>query len=238
MWRSTKIAVVVPAYNEQRHIAITVARIPTYVDLVIVVDDASTDKTWNKLQELTNPRLVRIRRATNGGVGAAIVAGYLRALAEDAEWVAVMAGDDQMDPADLPRLLEAAFQTPAVDYVKGNRFLHTEYRSMPLLRRAGSHALSALTRLCTRLDVDDCQCGYTLIRAAAAAELPLGILWPRYGYPNDLLALLAHAGKQVREVPVRPVYKDEKSGLHPGHVVSIALRILRRRAIQGTPRAL
>jgi glycosyltransferase involved in cell wall biosynthesis len=208
------------------------------VDRVIVVDDASSDQTWSELRGLKDRRVIRVRRATNSGVGAAIVSGYRRAIVEDADWIAVMAGDDQMDPADLSRLLEASHRKPNVDYVKGNRFLHADYRKMPFLRRLGSRTLSWLTRRCTRLEVGDCQCGYTLIRASTAAALPLGILWPRYGYPNDLLALLAQDRRNVEEVAVRPVYKDERSGLHPGHVLSIAVRILRRRALQGTPRAL
>lgn len=99
---------------------------------------------------------------------------------------------------------------------------------MPLFRRLGSGALSWLTRRTTGLDVDDCQCGYTAIRASALTRLPLAELWPRYGYPNDLLALIAGAGLCVKDVSVTPVYGAESSGLHPGHVLSIAVRILRR----------
>jgi hypothetical protein len=76
--------------------------------------------------------------------------------------------------------------------------------------------------------VEACQCGYTAIRAEALRDLPLGDLWPRYGYPNDLLALVSDRGLTVAEVPVAPVYGSESSGLHPGHVVSISYRILAR----------
>src|SRR5690606_24011661 len=100
---------------------------------------------------------------------------------------------------------------------------------MPLLRRWGSGALSWLTRWASGLNVGDCQCGYTALRRSAAIRLPLEDLWPRYGYPNDLLLMLGHAGLAVVEVPVAPVYADEKSGLHAGHVLSIAWRILVRR---------
>lgn len=226
MWHGQRVAVVIPAYNEQRLIGQTLSQIPDFVDRVIVVDDASRDETYAALARCENPRLVRVRHRANRGVGAAIVSGYYRALREGIDLIAVMAGDNQMRADELPMLLEAA--RLGVDYAKGNRLLHPSVGRMPKLRRLGSRALSSLTRGTTGLAVGDCQCGYTVLRSSAAAALPLDDLWPRYGYPNDLLALLARAGASVRDVPVSAVYADEKSGLHPGHMVSIAWRILRR----------
>ena len=114
------------------------------------------------------------------------------------------------------------------DYVKGNRFRHVNVHDMPLLRRLGGMLLSSVTRLATGLMVDDTQCGYTALSAAAARRLPLDDLWPRFGYPNDLLMLLAARGMRVHEVPVRPVYADEASGLRPWHVLQIMGVIGRR----------
>ena len=99
---------------------------------------------------------------------------------------------------------------------------------MPRLRRLGSSVLSLLTRSATSLDVDDCQCGFTVLSSSAARRLPLAELWPRYGYPNDLLGMLAAAGSRVVDVPVRPVYADEESGLRARHVLTIAAVIARR----------
>ncbi len=96
---------------------------------------------------------------------------------------------------------------------------------MPALRRLGSRFLSWLTRLTTGYAVDDCQCGFTALCTDTAARLALDDLWPRYGYPNDLLALLRNISATVVEVPVRPVYAGEGSGLHVGHVFTIAGRI-------------
>ena len=160
-------------------------------------------------------------------VGAAIATGYQRALAAGADLLVVMAGDDQMDPADLPSLLEPVWRGGA-DYAKGNRFRHPAARQMPVLRRLGSSVLSVLTRWATALDVDDCQCGYTVLSAHAARRLPLSQLCPRYGYPNDLLGMLAAAGCRVVEAPVRPVYADERSGLRPYHVLVVSGVIARR----------
>jgi hypothetical protein len=145
-----------------------------------------------------------------------------------------MAGDDQMDPADLDGLVAKVVSGDA-DYVKGNRLIHPEAKHMPLARRLGTQALAKLTCRASvgiganPLHVGDTQCGFTALSKSAAAALPLGDLWPRYGYPGDLLLLLVAAGFRIAEVPVRPVYADEKSGLRPWHLLQIA-GIVQRRA--------
>ena len=227
MWQSKKIAVIVPAYEEARLIGRMLRRVPDFVDAVYVVDDASADGTSEAARAVGDPRVRVIRHADNQGVGAAIRSGYQRALDEAADVLVVMAGDDQMDPSDLARLI-APVVAGSADYVKGSRFEHREARRMPLARRAGSRVLSFATRLATGLDVNDCQCGYTALAARATRTLPLAELWPRFGYPNDLLAMLAAHELCVAEVPVRPVYADEASGLRPWHLLSIGFVIGRR----------
>ncbi len=227
MWHGARVAVVVPAYQEERLIGRMLAKLPTFIDRIYVVDDASTDGTSARVAIQGDARITLLRHAQNRGVGAAIVTGYERALADGADLMAVMAADDQMDPLELPLLLEPVWRGGA-DYAKGNRFLHPEAARMPRLRRLGSTVLSALTRSATALEVDDCQCGFTVLSSSAARRLPLGELWPRYGYPNDLLGMLAATGSRVAEVPVRPVYADEDSGLRAHHVVTIVGVIARR----------
>ncbi|HBQ12166.1 MAG TPA: glycosyl transferase [Myxococcales bacterium] len=213
MLHGATIAVVVPAHDEARLIARTLASIPTWIDRVIVVDDASRDDTAARAEGFGDPRVSVVRHAVNRGVGAAIVTGYRRAFEDGADVAAVMAGDAQMDPADLRAVVEPVARGEA-DYVKGNRLSHPEALSaMPLHRLVGNHALSALTRLVTGLDVYDSQCGYTAMHRRVADRVQLQRLWPRYGYPNDLLSRLAVARLRVRDVPVRPVYADEESGI-------------------------
>jgi glycosyltransferase involved in cell wall biosynthesis len=227
MWQGAKVAVIMPAYREERLVARTLRKLPAYVDRVYVVDDASPDATAERIANVGDARVCLLRHERNRGVGAAIATGYRRALADGIELLVVMAADDQMDPADLPRLLDVVSGGDA-DYAKGNRFLHREARRMPLRRQLGSRFLSLLTRIATSLPVDDCQCGYTVLSAAAARQLPLDELWPRYGYPNDLLGMLAAAACRVAEVPVRPVYGDEASGLRSYHMFVISALIARR----------
>lgn len=202
-------------------------KVPSWVSSIVAVDDASQDSTSAVIASIHDPRIVLVRHGVNQGVGAAIVTGYQTALQMGADVIVVMAGDDQMDPQDLPGLVAPIAQGQA-DYVKGNRFVHSEVGRMPLLRRAAGAFLSYITRLASGLRVDDTQCGYTAISASAAARLPLSDLWPRFGYPNDLLMLIAASHLRLLEVPVRPVYADESSGLRPWHVLQILAVIYRR----------
>jgi glycosyltransferase involved in cell wall biosynthesis len=215
LFQGQSVAVVVPAHNEERLLPRVLAAIPAYVDQVIVVDDGSTDATAEVA--FGGARSVTlVRHDRNLGVGAALVTGYRLALARGAQVVAVMAGDAQMDPGDLPRLLEPVVSGRS-DYVKGDRFSYPDaHRLMPRWRLAGGLVLSLLTRLTSGYwKLSDSQCGYTAISADALRRLPLHLLYPRYGYPNDLLGWLNAFGLRVHQVPVRPVYGDEDSGIRP-----------------------
>lgn len=221
------IGVVVPAHREEERIGRVIAGLPPWIDHVVVVDDASDDGTGATVLAQRDPRVHLETHPHNRGVGAAIATGYRALTRLGADVCVVMAGDDQMDPRDLEAVASPVARGTA-DYVKGNRFLHPEVRRMPFLRRFGSRSLARVTRAASGLDVDDTQCGYTALAANWVTKLPLETLWPRYGYPNDLLLLLAADGARIAEVPVRPVYAGEKSGLRPYHVFGILSVIGRR----------
>lgn len=225
--KTARLAVIVPAFQEERHIASTLRGLPSWIDEIIVVDDASADQTSAQARAVGDPRVQVIRHPENRGVGAAIYTGYAAALARGAEVLIVMAGDDQMDPRDLPAILAPVLEQRA-DYVKGNRFLHEEAWRMPLHRRWGSRLLAAVTSRVAGQVVGDSQCGYTALSRRAALQLDFEHLWQSYGYPNELLIALCRKGARIVEVPVRPVYRDEASGLRPWHLLSILLLILSR----------
>jgi glycosyltransferase involved in cell wall biosynthesis len=230
MWNSARVAVVMPAYLEGRLIERALSVVPDYVDDVVVVDDGSPDDTSARAKAFAqrDPRVRVVRHVTNRGVGAALVTGYREAFAQGADVAVVMAGDGQMDPADLPALLAAVVERGA-GYAKGNRLAWPGARElMPLQRFAGNHVLSALTRVATQIDVEDSQCGYSVMHRDAAAALDLDALWPRYGYPNDLLAQCAARGVRVVDVPVRPVYRDEVSGIGWRHALFVVPFVLSR----------
>lgn len=189
--------------------------VPPWVDRIVVIDDASSDRTARLARNARRRGLEVVRHEANRGVGGAIVTGYRRVLAMGLDVAVVMAGDGQMDPADLPRLVEPIASGRA-DYAKGNRFLGPRIVGvMPWTRIAGNVALSLATKLASGyFGVFDSQCGYTAISRRALAALDLDRVFPRYGYPNDLLARLHVAGARVEDVPVRAVYGPTwKSGI-------------------------
>ncbi|MFW5739005.1 MAG: glycosyltransferase family 2 protein, partial [Myxococcota bacterium] len=216
------IAVVVPAHDESALIRQVLDTIPAFVDHVIVVDDASRDDTVAIALKHPDPRVHVLRHPVNRGVGAAIATGYRIAVDAGAHIVAVMAGDGQMDPADLPSVVRPVLDRVA-DYVKGVRLQHPDIHRMPLPRRVGTKVFGWATRHALGLPaLTDSQCGYTAISADAIRKLDLQTLWPRFGYPNDLLGQLAMRGLRVAEVPVRPIYGQEKSELRARHALVIA----------------
>ncbi len=239
MYRGKKVAVVVPAYCEERLLPRTLAGIPEYVDEVIVVDDGSPDGTYEVAQGSASQdgRVRVVRLGFNQGVGRAISVGYAHAVHEGAELVAVMAGDDQMDPDELDVVLDPLADGDA-DYVKGNRLAHPEARAMPPVRRLGTWALAKMTGwIAGWPELEDAQCGYTAITAEALEELPLDELYPSYGYPNDMLLRLSERGSRLAQPAVRPVYADEVSGFKVWQVAGPISGILLRGAWRRVRRA-
>jgi glycosyltransferase involved in cell wall biosynthesis len=221
MFRELTVAVVIPAFNEELNVARTVRDVPAWVDHVLVVDDASHDRTFLEASRTRRRGLEVLQHPRNRGVGAAIATGYRRALELGVDAAVVMAGDGQMDPADLPALLEPV-RAGQADYVKGNRFAHGDvWRVMPAARLAGNVALSLATKLTSGYwRLFDSQCGYTAASRRALAVIDAAGLFPRYGYPNDLLARLHAARMRVCDVPVRAIYgANWRSGIGLSTVV-------------------
>ena len=214
MYREHTIAVVIPALNEAELLPTTLEGLPEFIDYIIVVDDGSTDATCKVTRQFGRSGVTLISHSKNEGVGKAIGTGYRAALDTKASLVVVMGADNQMCPEEIPRLLDPLVEDRA-DYTKGNRLGHPLHReSMPWLRRKGTWLLSYLTRYATGLEgVVDSQCGFTAITGLSLNRLPIEHLFPSYGYPNDLLSLLAVGQHRVLDVVVTPIYRTETSNL-------------------------
>ncbi|HEY7537990.1 MAG TPA: glycosyltransferase family 2 protein [Gaiellaceae bacterium] len=215
------VGVVVPAYDEETLIAETLAGIPGFVDRIYVVDDASRDGTAERARAGADPRVEVIEHERNRGVGAAIVTGYRRALAEGMDVTAVMAGDNQMDPGELAALVGPVARGE-LEYAKANRlFTGQAWEVMPRTRYLGNAVLSLLTKIASGYwHVADSQAGYTAISREALELLDLDRVYERYGFPNDMLVHLNVWNARVRDIPSRPVYGvGERSGIRLRRVV-------------------
>ncbi|TYL38962.1 glycosyltransferase family 2 protein [Natronococcus pandeyae] len=254
MYRGHTIGVVVPAYNEAEFVGDVIETVPSYVDRVYVVDDRSTDDTWTEITRHAarvnnearatvrerdalvanggstfDRRVVPIRHAENRGVGGAIKTGYLRALEDAIDATAVMAGDGQMDPEQLPSLLDPIVADEA-DYAKGNRLVSDDYRrGMPRFRLFGNALLTFLTKVASGYwRTMDPQNGYTAISADALEAIDVESMYEDYGYPNDLLVRLNTNELRVADVAMPAVYGDEESNIdYTTYVPKVSVLLVR-----------
>jgi glycosyltransferase involved in cell wall biosynthesis len=223
VYKDKKIAVVVPCYNEETQIPQVIKTMPDYIDLIVMIDDNSTDKTVDiiKSYSKTNEKIILIIHDSNRGVGGSIETGYIWARDNGVDVAVVMAGDGQMDPKDLPKIL-APVVNGEVDYSKGNRLFTGEaFKKIPKVRYFGNSILSFLTKIASGYwHIADSQCGYTAINRKALEMVNWKDMYKRYGQPNHLLVMLNILNFRVRDIPVNPVYGiGESSGIKLRSVV-------------------
>jgi glycosyltransferase involved in cell wall biosynthesis len=229
MYQGYSIAVVMPAYNEEVLIGRAVEGVPSFVDRIYVVDDASTDATPQIIRGFDESRVCTLFHGRNRGVGAAIVTGYKRTVEEGMDIAVVMAGDNQMNPAELPRLLTPLVEGEA-DYAKGNRLSEREHRhGMSSWRLFGNRLLAVLTKVASGYwSIGDPQNGYAAITTKTLRQINLDRVYPRYGYCNDLLVRLNVANCRVVDVPMPARYGDEKSNIRYGGYIRTVSAVLLR----------
>ncbi|MGL6278295.1 MAG: glycosyltransferase family 2 protein [Gaiella sp.] len=215
MLEGKRVAVVVPAFDEELLVADTIRGIPAFVDRIVVVDDRSRDATVERARAVDDARVVVLEHEANGGVGAAILTGYAHCREEGFDVTCVMAADNQMDPAELESLVGPVARGET-DYAKANRLASGEaWMLIPRTRYLGNAVLSLLTKIASGYwHVADSQAGYTAISLDALRRLDLDRLYRRYGFPNDVLVHLNVQSARVRDVVSRPIYGvGERSGI-------------------------
>lgn len=227
MYRDRLLAAVVPAFNEEEHIDAVIKTMPEFVDYIIVVDDASSDRTSELAATSNDPRLILVRHERNAGVGGSIVSGYQSAVGLGAELLTVMAGDGQMDPDYLPSLLDPLVEGRA-DFTKGNRFYSVDSLiGMPKHRIFGNILLSFLTKLASGYwHMVDPQNGYVAIKTDTLKRISLDRVAKGYQFENDMLINLNIIGARLQDVPIPARYGDQTSGMRLRRVVPAILRLL------------
>jgi len=217
VYKEKTIAVVVPAYNEEKLIAKTISSIPELADKIIVANDGSIDRTTEIVEEMakSDSRICLMTHEVNQGVGGAIITGYKKARDLKMDITVVMAGDAQMDPRDFINIIKP-IADGETDYSKGNRLFYGDaWNMIPHYRYLGNSFLSLMTKIASGYwHIADSQSGYTAISLIALKRIDLDKIYKRYGMPNDLLMRLNQHDFRVKDVHVRPVYNiGEKSGI-------------------------
>ena len=223
MYKNKRIGVVVPAFNEEKFIATVIGRVPEYIDRIYLIDDASMDSTGEVASKLAanNQEKVRvIRHEQNGGVGKAITTGYKSCLEDNIDIAVVMAGDNQMDPVQLPKLLDPIVEDEA-DYTVGDRLSNLKHmKGMSYWRRSGNWILKWLTRIAAwNFSISDPQNGFTAVTRQMLLRLDIRNIYPRYGYCNDLLVKISAAGARIKGIPMPAIYGREKSKIKYWHYI-------------------
>ncbi|MBK8961314.1 MAG: glycosyltransferase family 2 protein [Proteobacteria bacterium] len=219
---SARIAVVVPCYRVASRVLGVLAAIPPLVSKIYCVDDACPERSGDHISaHCSDPRVVVLRHAHNGGVGAAMLSGYRAALADGMHIVVKLDGDGQMDPLLIPRFVRLLLAGEA-DYCKGNRFHRpASLTGMPPARLFGNAVLSFFTKLSSGYwQTFDPNNGYTAIHASALRLLPLDDIDHGYFFESDMLCRLNIARAVVRDIPMDAVYGDETSSLRIHRVIT------------------
>ncbi len=204
-----KVMAVIPAYNpgpELVRVAAGAAR-ELGNDHILVVDDGSTDASGERAREagvevITHPE--------NRGKGAALRTGFAAALAAGAEWVFTLDADGQHDPAEMPAFLAAAAGGGA-DLWIGDRMRNT--RDMPPIRRFANRSTSSIISWLAGQPISDSQSGYRLISARVLTSVDLR--FDRFEAESEILIKASRAGFRIGSVPIRTIYGEERSTIHP-----------------------
>lgn len=214
MYKDKRVALVIPAYNEERLIRSTLEHVPELIDKIIVVDDASTDNMPAVVRECmaVDPRIGMIRHEKNYGPGAGIITGYKRVLTDGYDIAIVCGGDFQMPLDQATNLLDPLIRGEA-DYTKGNRFMQrvgalaTIPGNMPKTRVIGNMIITILTKIASGYyKIADVVEGFTAITREALERVDWDQAWQKYGYPMDFLIRLNAYGLRVKDVPRRAIY--------------------------------
>ena len=215
------MAVAIPAFRAESTIAGVIATLPALVDHVVVVDDASPDGTSKALAAIADPRLTALRNPRNLGVGGAMKTALRHCLELHVDVVVKMDADGQMDPEQLPALLDVLVDT-GCDYVKGNRFLDEHaLRAMPRVRLLGNLVLTFLTKMASGYwHIFDPQNGYVVARASVLRRLVLEDIADDYFFENDMLVHLNILEGRVIDVPMPARYGNERSSMR----IAVVLR--------------
>jgi glycosyltransferase involved in cell wall biosynthesis len=216
----SKIAAVIPAYHEEKHIGEVVLRTRAHLDHVLVVDDGSTDKTAAHARVAGAEVIIHPQ---NRGKGEAIKTGLRYWLDRQVDFVVILDADGQHRPEEIDRFLRVA-SSDGVALVIGNRM--NDVTRMPRVRRLVNCYMSKqISRVCEQ-QIPDTQCGFRMLHRELIPELLGGTA--RFDYETEMLIIASRKGFRIESVPISTVYSDEVSSIHPMRDTLRFFKLMRR----------
>ena len=196
MFHGKKIAVVLPAFNEEKQIGEVIGAIPEFVDHIIVVDDGSTDQT---VRIAVAAGAMTVSHKKNRGVGAAFSTGVKTVLETQADIMVNMDADGQFNPADIEKLIHPILENRA-GFVTASRFIDREFiPRMPAIKKMGNRFMSRFISRLTKHKFYDVSCGF---RAYSRDTLNRLNLYGDFTYTQETFIDLVFKNIEVLEVPV------------------------------------
>jgi glycosyltransferase involved in cell wall biosynthesis len=216
-----KIAALIPAYNEEKHIGEVVRRTRQQLADVLVVDDGSADKTAESAGKAGAEVIVH---EVNQGKGETIKTGLRHWMSRQFDLVIILDADGQHRPEEIDRFVEAAVAADNPKLILGNRMSHVS--SMPRVRRFVNRWMSQQISAVCGQEIPDTQCGYRLLHRELIPELLGGAA--RFDYETEMLILASRKGFRIASVPISTVYSDEVSSIHPVRDTIRFFKLMRR----------
>ena len=215
-FKNHSIAVVIPCYKVERHIREVVADIPEYITSIILVNDASPDKTGEILDQLAkeNSKITVLHHSKNQGVGGSMITGFQEAIKQNMDAVIKIDGDGQMDVSYFSQMLKAIFEGK-YNFVKGNRFFDQKMiQKMPAIRRIGNFGMGFLIKLASGYwNVFDPANGFFCIHTSTLKRIDLERVSKRFFFESSLLIELYYSGAKIKDIAMPAIYANEKSNL-------------------------
>lgn len=223
---NSNVSVIIPVYNEERNIEYVIEGVEKYCENIIIVDDKSTDKSYEiikNLQHRFSEKIIVLQNDKNSGIGYSVKKGMKKALELNNDIIIKFDGDNQHLPEDIPKF-KTKLINEQLDLIKGNRFLINEYSEpMPNLKILGNLITTNLQKLVSgNYKISDPNNGFLAIKKVVLNMVDFKKLKNNYYFENSLLIYISSMGLKIGEVPIKTIYRDEKSSI-PIFTASIKL---------------
>jgi len=218
--RKSKVLIIIPSYNEEKHIKKVIEKCLKSSKYVFAVDDGSSDNTS---KEIKKTRAVYLLNKTNKGKGYSLKRGFNYAVKNNFDIVITIDADGQHNPKLIPKFVKEIEK--GFDVVIGTR--RKRHSSIPKIRRITNFLLSLIFSAASRTWIKDTQSGYRAFNVKVLKNLKLKT--NRYETESEILMKLGRRGAKFGKVNIPVIYRDEKSSINPVKDAVRFVKVLKHR---------